>query len=723
MAEYTNTYDAVISIANSLMAEGKYDSTYSAVLAIYQSLTADDTTKFDSTYSIVTSIANGLEDGSISIGGGDISLTALTESITKNGEYSYIAESGTAFRKVNINVDVPDPDSESLVTSINANGNYQYTPTSEYFNSVDITVNVPAEAPIPLTHKFYDLNGDIVAEWTLEETQSKTALPTSANIPMDGWTLNFDGWNWDLDKIKSATCSQNIGALYRPSDNKTHFVVNITEENLSTVLFVEIYGDVVIDWGDGTTDDADTITGFPRHTYSTTGVKHITIDGEWGTDYDDDNTYVSAPTYDVNNRYYYNQVTNIYIAIPLSKIRFNQLNNLQLITFPNEINPIVTTGSLNVSFTSLRSIKHLTIPRLIETSPYSYPYISYSTMKTISNPYYLSRFPNVVTCTYVESINIPDSITTINQTWTSCNSLWEISIPDSVTSITTSFININGPISTPMGVVKVHWNRFTELWDGHNLSNIYFDIYVNGLLLTGVDLTPTKWTAAGNRLHNKLGKLIINDSCSISSGTTLFKENQWAEEIDCSENTYMGNWKGSYYNPSYSMIKKMTFPANIGVSLTGSSGSLITYCPFIKEIIFPETLTMANWGAVNYNFGVETINFGNVDRITNSCCRGNTSLKNVIIPETVTSVGQYAFYGCESLSYIKLPKAVTTIDVYAFADTVSLTIDMSDFESVPTLSSSNALDSDSIILVPSALYDEWIAATNWASFSSQIIAV
>lgn len=719
MAEYTNNYDAVISIANSLMAEGKYDSTYSAVLAIYQSLTADDTTKFDSTYSIVTSIANGLEDGSISIGGGDISLTALTESITKNGEYSYTAESGKAFRKVNINVDVPDPDSESLVTSINANGNYQYTPTSEYFNSVDITVNVPAEAPIPLTHKFYDLNGDIVEEWTLEETQSKTALPTSANIPMDGWTLNFDGWNWDLDKIKSATCSQNIGALYRPSDNKTHFVVNITEENLSTVLFVEIYGDTVIDWGDGATDDADTITGFPKHTYSTTGVKHITIDGEWVADYDDDNTYVSAPTYDVNNRYNYNQVTNIYIAIPLSKIRFNYLNNLQLITFPNEINPIVTTGSLNVSFKSLRSIKHLTIPRLIETSPYSYPYISYSTMKTISNPYYLSQFPDMYYCPHVESVNIPDSITAINKVWTSCNSLWEISIPDSVTSITSSFINIDGVVITPViGVVKVHWNRFTELWNGFNLSNVYFDIYVNGSLLTGVDLTPKSWTASGDKLHNKLGKLIINNSCSLTRNATLFKNNQWAEEIDCSENTYMRDWKGSYYSPSYSMIKKMTFPA-----ITGGSGSLITYCPFIKEITFPETFTYNNWGMVGYNTSLETLNFSNADRIINSCCRGNTSLKNVIIPETVTSVGQYAFYDCESLSYIKLPKAVTTISDNAFYDTVSLTIDMSDFESIPTLSSSNAFNSSGLILVPSALYDEWIAATNWSALSSQIIAV
>jgi hypothetical protein len=40
---------------------------------------------------------------------------------------------------------------------------------------------------------------------------------------------------------------------------------------------------------------------------------------------------------------------------------------------------------------------------------------------------------------------------------------------------------------------------------------------------------------------------------------------------------------------------------------------------------------------------------------------------------------------------------------------------------VPTLSSTTAFDSPKKIVVPDALYDEWIAATNWVSYASKIV--
>ena len=46
--------------------------------------------------------------------------------------------------------------------------------------------------------------------------------------------------------------------------------------------------------------------------------------------------------------------------------------------------------------------------------------------------------------------------------------------------------------------------------------------------------------------------------------------------------------------------------------------------------------------------------------------------------------------------------------------------------SVPTLSNTNAFSSipaDCEIRVPAALYDEWIAATNWSTYASKIVAV
>ena len=49
------------------------------------------------------------------------------------------------------------------------------------------------------------------------------------------------------------------------------------------------------------------------------------------------------------------------------------------------------------------------------------------------------------------------------------------------------------------------------------------------------------------------------------------------------------------------------------------------------------------------------------------------SLKNIIIPDSVASIGKMAFYKCSSLTSIIIPDSVTSIGDYAFAECSSLT--------------------------------------------------
>jgi hypothetical protein len=135
--------------------------------------------------------------------------------------------------------------------------------------------------------RFFDLEGNIVEQWTLEEAKTKTEndLPVLSTTIKEGVSLNFDGWNTPFQDMQETTSDIAVGSMWKPDDGNSHIIVNINEENLNTVLFIEVLGDCVIDWGDGTTDD--TINGYPSHTYNSTGQKHITIIGDFNSQWTD----------------------------------------------------------------------------------------------------------------------------------------------------------------------------------------------------------------------------------------------------------------------------------------------------------------------------------------------------------------------------------------------------------------------------------------------------
>lgn len=102
-------------------------------------------------------------------------------------------------------------------------------------------------------------------------------------------------------------------------------------------------------------------------------------------------------------------------------------------------------------------------------------------------------------------------------------------------------------------------------------------------------------------------------------------------------------------------------------------------------------------------------------------------LGSVAIPNSVTSIGMSAFYYCASLASVAIPNSVTDVAGSVFGYCYGLRyVDFSNHTSVPTISSASVFENtpaDLEIRVPAALYDEWIAATNWSSLASKIVAV
>lgn len=106
-----------------------------------------------------------------------------------------------------------------------------------------------------------------------------------------------------------------------------------------------------------------------------------------------------------------------------------------------------------------------------------------------------------------------------------------------------------------------------------------------------------------------------------------------------------------------------------------------------------------------------------------SLCR---SLLAADLPESLETIGVSAFVNCYSLRSVKLRAGITSIGNYAFRYCYNLKVcDCTECTAVPTLGASvfQSAHADFKILVPSALEEEWKAATNWSSYASQIIGV
>ena len=116
-----------------------------------------------------------------------------------------------------------------------------------------------------------------------------------------------------------------------------------------------------------------------------------------------------------------------------------------------------------------------------------------------------------------------------------------------------------------------------------------------------------------------------------------------------------------------------------------------------------------------------------ITRLNASVFSGCGALTSVVLPANISTIPISSFYDCYSLASVAIPDKVTSINSTAFLNCYSLSyVDFSNHTDVPTLGDTSAftnIPSDCAIRVPAALYDEWIAATNWSTYADYIVGV
>ena len=260
-------------------------------------------------------------------------------------------------------------------------------------------------------------------------------------------------------------------------------------------------------------------------------------------------------------------------------------------------------------------------------------------------------------CSGLTSVTIPNSVNIIgNSAFYGCTGLTSIEIPNSVNTIYPgAFYGCSGLTSIEIP------NSVNAIGDGafYGCSGLKSITIPNSVTHLGSSLFADCTGLSTITLPNTLSNLSENDfsgcinltSVSIQSPGFFFTESVYIthKELD------------SIFDDMFPDCNKLQrsnvkmAPGYIEGHLTyvdGSKNNLIHCSESVSDhLTLPNTVT-------------------SIGKVAFYGCRGLTS---VTIPNSVTSIGDYAFYGCSSLTSVTIPNSVTSIGDHVFSDCSGLT--------------------------------------------------
>lgn len=164
----------------------------------------------------------------------------------------------------------------------------------------------------------------------------------------------------------------------------------------------------------------------------------------------------------------------------------------------------------------------------------------------------------------------------------------------------------------------------------------------------------------------------------------------------------------------------------IPYSVTSIGDQAFSGCGAMQDLKFPSSITAIPTKAFYNCMAMPRAEFlGNITTMGDSAFFGCNSLQEFKIPSTTANIPYQAFKSSNTIQKIVFEGNIESIGAEAFYACYGIReYDFTNCTAVPTLSNVNAFQntySKKKIIVPDALYTDWIAAGNWSSSTNNIV--
>ena len=529
--------------------------------------------------------------------------------------------------------------------------------------SVDVT-----SGPAPLTVQFTDLTTNKPVSWAWD-FESDGIIDSYEQNP--AWTYNVAGNYTVTLTAANLAASDTVTKVNLTSVDNLPPTADFSADPVATltgssVQFTGLSANSPTSWQWDLNNDGiiDSTMQNPNYTYTTAGTYtvNLTVSNPAGNDDEVKTNYIivreqASPASDFT---YTNDGSSVTIT------KYTGSDGIVIIPAEIEGLPVTTIGAS--AFRSSSVVTTVTIPDSVTTiGNDAFSDCSALTTASISNSVTTIGDYAFIRCSGLTTVTVPDSVTTIGKyAFSSCSALTTVNIGSGVTAISDgAFYNCPSltTLKIPNSVTTIGASAFSDCSALTTVSIPNSVIIIGGSAfqgcsaLTTVTIPDSVTTIGGSAFQDCSGLTTVNIGSGVTNiGNFAFMGCFDLTAIDVdTDNSAYVSIDGILYNKDVTTLVRCP-PGKTGSLTIPNSVTTIGYCAFYGCTSLT-SVTIPN----------------SVTTIDDYAFMGCIALNSVTIGNNVTSIGSSSFYGCTGLTSVNMPDSVTSIGSSAFCDCSALT--------------------------------------------------